>query len=83
MMETQTVDLADIPWLPADIAEHLAGKTITVQIPEQLRAMWGHPTTAPTTPKPTPRPILMAARARRARRLKQLARVEASQEATS
>lgn len=41
-------------------------------------------TTTPSTPEPTaPHPILMAARARRARRLKQLARVEASQEATA
>ena len=34
-------------------------------------------------PKPKVHPILMAARARRARRVKQLARMEASQEATA
>lgn len=40
-------------------------------------------TTAPSTPAPKAHPILMAARARRARRLRQQARVEASQEATA
>ncbi len=80
MMETKTVNISDIPWLPADIAEHLAGKTIKVQIPEQLRARWNQPTTAP---EPKVHPFLMAARARRARRVKQLARMEASQEATA
>lgn len=36
-----------------------------------------------TKPKPPAHPILMAARARRARRMKQQARMEASQEATA
>ena len=48
---------------------------------------WADRTPARPRPKPKPKPkvhpILMAARARRARRLKQLARMEASQEATA
>lgn len=37
----------------------------------------------PTTPEPKAHPILMAARARRARRTKQQAKAEASQAATA
>ena len=48
--ETLSVNLSDIPWIPVDIAEAMAGKTIKVQIPEQLRARWGQST---TTPEPT------------------------------
>ncbi len=46
---------------------------------------WADRTPARPRPKPKPKahPILMAARARRARRVKQLARMEASQEATA
>ena len=46
---------------------------------------WADRTPARPRPKPKPKahPILMAARARRARRVKQLARMEASQEPTA